>query len=167
MQFGATMDRRVNEVRRAVEFWLNAKINIEMWIHWYTFSRYGVNPWWRHQMETFSALLAICAGNSPVPDEFPAQRPVTRSFDVFFDLRLNKQLRKQSWDWWFETQSCSLWRHRNAGLIGLLVKRQVAEEYHILCFIICHFSRYCQRVSFTERNRTQDSDSGLRILYSI
>ena len=46
------------------------------------------NPWWRHQMETFSALLAICAGNSPVPGEFPAQRPVTRSFDVFFDLRL-------------------------------------------------------------------------------
>ena len=41
-------------------------------------------------METFSALLAICAGYSPVPDEFPAQRPVTRSFDVFFDLRLNK-----------------------------------------------------------------------------
>ena len=37
-------------------------------------------------METFSALLAICAGNSPVPGEFPAQRPVTRSFDVFFDL---------------------------------------------------------------------------------
>ena len=44
--------------------------------------------WWRHQMETFSALLAICAGNSPVPGEFPAQRPLTRSFDVFFDLRL-------------------------------------------------------------------------------
>ena len=39
-------------------------------------------PWWRHQMETFSALLAICAGNSPVPGEFPTQRPVTRSFDV-------------------------------------------------------------------------------------
>ena len=38
-------------------------------------------------METFSALLAICAGNSPVPGEFPAQRPVTRSFHVFFDLR--------------------------------------------------------------------------------
>ena len=43
-------------------------------------------------METFSALLAICTGNSPVPGEFPAQRPVTRSFGVFFDLRLNKQL---------------------------------------------------------------------------
>ena len=62
-------------------------------------------PWWRHQMETFSALLAICAGNSPVPGEFPAQRPVTRSFDVFFDLRLNKRLSKQSWGWWFKTLS--------------------------------------------------------------
>ena len=50
-------------------------------------------PWWRHQMKTFSALLAICTGNSPVPGEFPAQRPVTRSFGVFFDLRLNKRLR--------------------------------------------------------------------------
>ena len=43
-------------------------------------------------METFSALLAICAWNSPVPGEFPTQRPVTWSFDVFFDLRLNKCL---------------------------------------------------------------------------
>ena len=59
--------------------------------------------WWRHQMETFSALLAICAGNSPVPGEFPGQRQVTRSFHVFFDLRLNKRLSKQSWDWWLET----------------------------------------------------------------
>ena len=47
-------------------------------------------------METFSALLAVYAGNSPVTGEFPAQRPVTRSFDVFFDLRLNKRLSKQS-----------------------------------------------------------------------
>ena len=59
-----------------------------------------LRPWWRHQMETVSALLAICAGNSPVPGEFPAQRPVTRSFDVSFDLRLNKRLRKHSWGWW-------------------------------------------------------------------
>ena len=69
--------------------------------------------WWRLQMETFSALLAICAGNSPGTGEFPAQRPVTRSFDVFFDLRLNKRLSKQSWGWRFETLSRSLWRHRN------------------------------------------------------
>ena len=69
--------------------------------------------WWRYQMETFSALLTICAGNSPVPGEFPAQRPVTRSFDVSFDLRLNKRLSKQSWGWWFKTLSRPLWRHRN------------------------------------------------------
>ena len=62
--------------------------------------------WWRHQMETFSALLAICAGNSPVSSEFPPQRPVTQSFDIFFDLRLNKWLSKQSWGWWFEMLSC-------------------------------------------------------------
>ena len=45
-------------------------------------SREWEGAWWRHQMETFSALQAICAGNSPVTGEFPAQRLVTRSFDV-------------------------------------------------------------------------------------
>ena len=47
------------------------------------------------------------------PGEFPAQRPVTRSFDVLFDLRPNERLSKQPWGWWFETLSCSLWRHCN------------------------------------------------------
>ena len=42
------------------------------------------------------ALLAICAGTAPVPGEFPAQRPVTLNFDIYFDLRLNKRLSKQS-----------------------------------------------------------------------
>ena len=51
-------------------------------------------PWWHQQMETFSALLAIFAVSSPVTGEFPTQRPVTRSFDVFFDLRPNKRLSK-------------------------------------------------------------------------
>ena len=69
--------------------------------------------WWRLQMETFSMLLAICEGNSPVTGEFPTHRPVTRSFDVFFDLHLNKWLNKQSWGWWFETPSRPLWRHSN------------------------------------------------------
>ena len=54
-------------------------------------------------MEASSALLAICAGT--------AQRPVTQSFDVFFDLRLNKQLSKEWWGWWFGTSSRTLWRH--------------------------------------------------------
>ena len=73
------------------------------------FSSYWTSrTWWRHQMETFS-LLALCAGNSPVTGEFPAQRPVTPSFDVFFHLRLNKRLSKQQ----FETPSCPFWRHCN------------------------------------------------------
>ena len=75
---------------------------------WY-FDRIFIQfSWWRHQLEKFSALLVICAGNSPVPGEFPTQRPVTRSFDVFFDLRLNKRLSKQLWGWWLETLSCPL-----------------------------------------------------------
>ena len=64
-------------------------------------------------METFSALLAFCAGNSPVTGEFSVQKPVTRSFDVIVDLHLNKRLSKQSWGWWFETPLCPLWRHCN------------------------------------------------------
>ena len=69
--------------------------------------------WRLHQMETFSALLAFCARNTPVTGEFPWMRPVTRSFGVFFDQRLNIQLCEQSWGWWFDTPSCSLWRHCN------------------------------------------------------
>ena len=64
-------------------------------------------------METVSALLTLCAGNSPVTGEFPAQRTVTRSFDIFFAFHLNKRLSKQSWGWWFETPCRPLWRHWN------------------------------------------------------
>ena len=102
------------------------------------------HPWWHHRMGTFPALLALCAGNSPVTGEFPAQRSVTWSFDIFFDLRLNKRLRKQSWGWRFETPLRSSWRHCNAGvplrwLLGLLwghhddrrytERRHIAREY--------------------------------------
>ena len=76
--------------------------------------RYGfVMTWWLHQMETFSALLALWDGNPPITGGFPSQRPVTRSFDVFFELRLNKRFSKQSRRRWFETPSRSLWRHSN------------------------------------------------------
>ena len=75
--------------------------------------------WRRNQMETCSALLALCAGYSPVTGEFPAQRPVTWSFDIFFDLRLNKQLSKQLWGWSFEMPSWSLWRHCNEISSGI------------------------------------------------
>ena len=83
-------------------------------------------------MQTLSALLAICVGNSPVPGEFPAQRPVTQSFHVFFDLRLNKPLSKQSWGWWFEMPSCSLWRHGNEKALSSKVL-WLSEILHGLC----------------------------------
>ena len=66
-------------------------------------------------METFSALLALCEGNSLVTGEFPSHWPVTQSFGDFFDLRLNKRLSKPSRRRWFETPSRSLWRSCNIG----------------------------------------------------
>ena len=69
--------------------------------------------WQEKKRQNSTALLSLCAGNSPDTGEFPAKRPVTRSFDVFFDLRLNKRLSKISWGWWFETPSHPLWRHCN------------------------------------------------------
>ena len=69
----------------------------------------SVESWWRHQMGTFSASLALCDGNTPVTGEFPSQRSVTRSFDVFFELRLNRRLSKPSRRQWFQTPSRSLW----------------------------------------------------------
>ena len=60
----------------------------------------------------FRVTGPLC-GEVTGPGEFPTQRPVTRSFDVFFDLRLNKRLSKQPWGWWLETPSWSLWRQCN------------------------------------------------------
>ena len=54
-------------------------------------------------METFSVLLTLCEGNSPVTGEILSQRPVAQSFDVFFDMRPNKRWSKLSRRWWFET----------------------------------------------------------------
>ena len=88
--------------------------------------------WWRHRMETFSALLAICAGNSPVTSEFPVQRPVTQSFDIFFDLHLNKGLSKQSWGWWFETPLHSLWRHCK-------MYNEYVQEIHLFWWFIASY----------------------------
>ena len=86
-------------------------------------SLHGYLAGWRHQMETFSASLAICAGNSLV-----TQRLVTRSFDVFFDLRLNIWLSKQWWGWWFKTSSRPLWRH----CIGFIYSKS-----HKICTCCC------------------------------
>ena len=80
-------------------------------------------------METFHVLLALCVGNSPVTGAFPTQRPVMRSFDVFFDLRLNKRLSKHSWGWWSETPSRPLWRHCNGS-------ESVITSHSFLCDIM-------------------------------
>ena len=74
-------------------------------------------PWWRHPLETFYVLLALGAGNWLVTAEFPAQRPVTRGFHVFFDLCLNKRVSKQSWGWCFQAPSRPLRRHCNVSYI--------------------------------------------------
>ena len=82
-------------------------------------------------METFPPLLAICMGISPVAGEFPAQRPVTRSFDVWFDLRLTKRLRKQLWGWWFEAPVRPLWRHYN----GANIKQYITHTHDVYVII--------------------------------
>ena len=100
----------------------------------------GEITWWRHQMETFSALLVICARNSPVAGEFPAQRPVMRTFDVFFDLHPNKRLSKQWWGWWFETPSCPSWCHRNelSSIWIIVLTSMDISPYHHLVFGLHH-----------------------------
>ena len=86
-------------------------------------------PWWSHEMETFSTILALCEWNPPVTGAFPSQSPVTWSFDVLFDLRLNKRFSKQSRHWWFEMPSCSLWCHCNDIYIYLAIKRFHGHSY--------------------------------------
>ena len=76
--------------------------------------------------------------------DFPAQRPVTRSFDVFFVLRLNKRLSKQPWGWWFETPSRSLWRHRDVKSSG---KSCVAKQF-TWCLGIALSDRSCLLSTF-------------------
>ena len=73
--------------------WISGLYTVFVRTYWDR-DRWSREAWWRHQMEKFSELLAICEGNSPVTGEFPSQRPVMRSFDIFFDL--NKRLSKQS-----------------------------------------------------------------------
>ena len=78
--------------------------------------KFSYCPWWRHQMETFSALLALCAGNSPVPVNSPhkGQWRGALMFSLISACIYYKRLSKQPRGWWFETPSWSLWRHCNA-----------------------------------------------------
>ena len=100
-------------------------------------------------METFSVLLALCAGNSPVPGEFPAQGPVTRCVDVFFDLRLNKRLSKQSAGDLRRYHSCILAYSKFGRPFGStpsflsLMQTKMWQSYSILVW-------YTPRISFDE-----------------
>ena len=126
--------------------------------------------WWRHQMETFSALLAICAGNSPVTGEFPTQRPVTRSFDVYFDLRPNERLSKQSRGWWFETLSSPLWRHRNGYRKSLLLKMvwYLSNKSRFWTLLNGFLNNYFSILSIsTESNHQTEQNGWIKILSGL
>ena len=91
------------------------------------------STWWRHHREIFSALLTLCEGNSPITGEFRSQRPVTGLFDVFFDLRLNKRLSKQSTRQLFETLSRPLWHHCNVCAYILHVFSLTLGHCEVIC----------------------------------
>ena len=90
-----------------------------------------------NQIEAFSALLALCAGNSPVTGEFPTQRPVTRCVGVFFGLRLNQQLSKQ-------------WRRRWFEIWGLGVGEWWIGEFHGLSLLCIIYYHTCNKLLITK-----------------
>ena len=97
---------------------------------------YMMTPSNGHIFRVTGHLCEEFTGNRWIPRTKAAQ--VTRSFDVFFDLRLNNRLSKQLWDWWFETPSRSLWRHcigKNINMTCHLVATVGSQcWYHILSF---------------------------------
>ena len=108
------------------------------------------NPWWRHQMETFSASLALCEGNPPDTGWFPSQRSLTRRFGVFFDLRLNKRLIKLWIRRLFKTLWRPLWRHCNASFSSSASSQHRIRENAtnpIVVTVLCQFSCFCVSIS--------------------
>ena len=81
-------------------------------------------------------------GDSLVPGEFAAQSPMTRSFDVCFDLRLNKRLSKQSWRWWFETplrplrRCCNVVNTKNVKLSTCIVQHIIKVIENLIRFFL-------------------------------
>ena len=94
--------------------------------------QYG--PQWLHddviKWKHFPRYWSFVRGIHRWPVNSPSQRPVTRSFDVFCDLCLNKRLSKHSWGRWFETPSHPLWRHCN--VIGYTMIDEVYIDHHSL-----------------------------------
>ena len=95
----------------------------------------GMNQRFTRYPPVINHNLGWC--NSLVTYEFLAQRPVTRSFDVFFDLRLNERLSKQSWGWWFETPLRPLWRHCHVSNESLRSPATCKDLYRpFLCAVV-------------------------------
>ena len=121
-----------------ISYWLIYQYLLGL-LHWHS------GPWaiiWFF-MFTRQAMMTSSNGNifrvtGPLcgeftgPGEFPTQRPVTRSFDVFFDLRLNKRLSKQPWGWWFETLSWSLWRQCNGACACNFITQMAPSSWLVL-----------------------------------
>ena len=140
---------------------------------------------WRHQHNALVAehnhddvikwkhFPAICAGNSPVTGEFPTLRPVTRSFDVFFHLRLNKRLSKQWWGWWFKALSYPLWRHRNELIENFGLVRTMIEPMtplHDNCDRLAHFGlrSYWLRHRVLDKNQSpNDAPHGMETIWAL
>ena len=117
-----------------------------------------IRSWWRHQMETFSALLALCGG-----------RPVTRNFDIFFDLRLNKQFSKQSRPRWFETPLHSLWRHCNVQYHAQWLSLSTSCDYSECVYTWNTLIITCRATSLWEErpSNNEKTQTGCRPLYFL
>ena len=123
--------------------WFGASIGTisKAFVHYMVELRHGLTwrdmeAWWRHQMETFPLCRPFVRGINRSPVNSPHKGQWHRSFDVFFHLHLNKRLSKQSWGWWFETPSRSLWRHCNDECIIQRYKqpgRQWTETHRRSC----------------------------------
>ena len=100
------------------------KYEYPSWFQWPACSNY--QPMMTSSNGNIFRVTGPLCGESTGPGEFPTQRPVTRSFDVFFDMRLNKRLSKQPWGWWFETPSWLLRGHCNVCLESESVSKRVS-----------------------------------------
>ena len=90
-------------------------------------------------METFSALVAFGAGNSPATGEFPSQRPGTRSFVVFFNLGTN--------GWMDDRDAGNFRRHRVHYDVAVMfaVRQLVQEVLTNIVYVQYNHIRYCYK----------------------
>ena len=144
--------------------WINTDLNFTLCMPWLDMKQiisakwgfclgyyYFVLSWWRHHGNIFRITRHLW-GNSPIPGEFPAQRPVTRSFDLFFDLRPNKRLSKQSWSRWFDTPSRPSWRHRNDNMPEFCCLRSQGLDLNLHFFVTIKTKIYILAVSYPIRS---------------